>query len=647
MCGISAIINPLGNDPDLLPRLARMHAVIPHRGPDGEGFLAVGASQATARSDRLETLADVGPVQVGLAFRRLRICDLSPAAQQPMAGANGEHWLVFNGEIYNFRELRRELEAHGHPFRTHGDTEVVLHAYTQWGSGCFARLHGMWAICIVDLARRSVVLSRDRFGIKPLYYGNDARGGLLIGSEIKQLLAAGQSMLQANRPLVEMYLRGQRYPALEETFFDGITAVPPATFCEIPLGASAAPLQFREYWSLSNFTARDNQTNYADALLHTRQLLDQAVASHRVADVPVNALLSGGLDSSMIVALAHRQGATAMSTYSLGYRDRAPQFCEMPFVEALALRDGIRNQETSMDANWVASHVDAVLWTLEEPPLAMPAFAQYRLFQFCAEQGERVLLDGQGADEVTAGYQYHQRAFIRDRLVTGRYGALLQEARAMARREKRHAGSVLFDMFLRPRLQRRPAQPWVVPAPPRGNAGQFAHARADRGNDTSEVNRQLYFDVRWGNLKIVLGYGDRSAMAHSIESRVPYLDTAFVEWMFTLPDHFKIGQGDRKRLQRDVGRSCLPPAITERADRMGYGTPDEQMIRGALWPDIRASVLDPAFSGHGWVERAAVERCLGDFRAGRHNDYRAIWRLWMMSRWANRFLTGDRRADRP
>jgi asparagine synthase (glutamine-hydrolysing) len=645
MCGISAIINPQASDPALLSRLARMHGVIAHRGPDGEGFLAVGAGHETTRSERLQTLANVGPVRVGLAFRRLSICDLSALAAQPMASADRSLWLMFNGEIYNFRKLRRELEALGRRFKTHGDTEVVLQAYAQWGSACFARMHGMWALCLVDLARQRVLLSRDRFGIKPLYYASDATGGLLIASEIKQILAAGQVAIEANRPLIEMYLRGQRYPAIEETFFAGIRPMPPATWCEFPLNTPLAPLEFRPYWSLGDFRAGTRRPNYADALHHTGQLLDQAVASHRVADVPVNALLSGGLDSSTIVALARQQGAPSLATYSLGYRETAPEFCEMPYVEALTRRDGIRNHETTLDAAWVAAHVDDVLSALEEPPLAMPAFAQYRMFQFCAEHGERVLLDGQGADEVTAGYQYHQRAFIRDRLVTRRFGAMARELRAMARHDGRHASGIFFDMFVRPRLQSRPAYPWIVPSAPRADAAAFAAARADRGGDSSDVNRQLYFDVRWGNLKIVLGYGDRSAMAHSIESRVPYLDTAFVEWMFSLPDDYKIGGGERKRLQRDVARQWLPPMITDRVDRMGYGTPDAQMIRHDLWPDIRASVLDPGFAAHGWVERTAVERFLGDFHAGRHNDYRAIWRLWMLSRWASRFLTGDQRAS--
>ena len=329
--------------------------------------------------------------------------------------------------------------------------------------------------------------------------------------------------------------------------------------------------------------------------------------------------------------------ARKLPTYSIGYRDVAPAFCEMPFVDAMARRDGIENHETTFDAAWIADNADRILWTLEEPPLAMPAFAQYRMFEFCAEHGATVILDGQGADEITAGYPYHQRAFIKERLLRRQWSAAWSELQAIARRERRSAAMVFFDFFLRHYTRRRPQFPWIADAGPRTGDPDFALARGDYGRDRSLVNRQLYFDVHWGNVKIVLGYGDRNAMAHSIEARVPYFDRAFVELLFSLPDSFKIGDGDRKRALRDVARRYVPPEITERADRMGFGTPDETMIRGALSQVIADAVNDPAFRDAGWIVPDATDKFLQDFREGRHNDFRAIWRLFMLSRWARRF----------
>ena len=636
MCGISVLLDPAGS-PGFTQRLLAMHAVIRHRGPDGEGFLVADAHGKFDRAAAAEQLRRDAAPRVGFAFRRLKICDLSAAADQPMGSADGKIWVIFNGEVYNFRELRLDLEAKGHVFRTRGDTEVVLAAFEQWGTRCFERLDGMWAIVILDLNRNRLVVSRDRFGIKPLYWMIDRSGALLLASEIKQLLAATEGEPpRSNRPLIMAFLRGGRFPTLEETFFEGIRSVPPASWCEIDLAAPAAP-RFQRYWNLAAFTAERNTLSYDEAVARVEDTLARAVESHRQADVKVGALLSGGLDSSTLVGLAHRNGGRMLPTYSLGYRDAAPRFCEMPFVDAMTRRDGIENHETSFDAAWIADNTDRILWTLEEPPLAMPAFAQFRMFEFCAEHGATVILDGQGSDEITGGYPYHQRALLKDRLLHRQPLAMLTELRAIARREQRSAAAVFYDFFIYPYLRERPQFPWIADGGLRTGDPDFTFAKSDYGHDPSLVNRLLYFDVRWGNVKIVLGYGDRNAMAHSIEARVPYFDRSFVELMFSLPDGFKIGNGDRKRALRDVARRYVPPDITERADRMGFGTPDEDMIRGPLRQLIADAVNDPAFRASGWIVPEAADRFLLDFQQNRHGDFRGVWRLFALSRWARRF----------
>jgi asparagine synthase (glutamine-hydrolysing) len=640
MCGISVLLYSTGS-PRLISRLLAMHGVIRHRGPDGEGFLLGDERGNVDHATAPEALEATAAPRVGFAFRRLKICDLSEAADQPMGSADGKTWIVFNGEIYNFRELRGELQAKGHVFRSSGDTEVILAAFEEWGENCFARLDGMWAIVILDLRRNRLVVSRDRFGIKPLYWTIDDNGAVLLASEIKQMLAASEArVLRSNRPLIAAFLRGYRYPVLEETFFEGVRSVPPATWCEIDLAAPAEP-RFRRYWALEDFTAERNQFSYREAIVRTEEVLGHAVASHCQGDVKVGALLSGGLDSSTLVGLAHRNGAPKLPTYSLGYRDAAPQFCEMPYVDAMTRRDGIENHETTIDAAWVADNTDRILWALEEPPLAMPAFAQYRIFQFCAQHGATVILDGQGADEITAGYAYHQRLFIKDRLLRGQLLPALSELRAIGKRERRAAAAIFYDYFIGPRFRARPSFSWIADATARANSPDVAFAQGDHGHDHSLTNRQLYFDVHWGNVKIVLGYGDRNAMAHSIESRVPYFDRAFVELLFSLPDDFKIGNGDRKRVLRDVARRYVPPEITERADRMGFGTPDEEMIRGPLREIIADAVKDPQLRAAGWIVPEQADRFLIDFQQGRHQDFRAVWRLFALSRWARRFGVKD------
>jgi asparagine synthase (glutamine-hydrolysing) len=640
MCGISVLLDTAGS-PRVTSRLLAMHSVIRHRGPDGEGFLLLDAQGSVTRADQADALRAVATPRMGFAFRRLKICDLSEAAAQPMGSADGRTWVCFNGEIYNFRELRAELEAKGRAFLTSGDTEVVLAAFEEWGERSFARLEGMWAIVILDLRRNRLVIARDRFGIKPVLWSIDDDGAMLFASEIKQILAAmsGRSP-RSNRPLIAMFLRGQRYPTTEETFFERIRCVPPATWCEVDLTAPAQP-RFQPYWSLADFTAAHNALSYEEALARAEDLLTRAVASHRQADVKVGALLSGGLDSATLVALAHKNGAPKLPTYSLGYRDAAPHFCEMRYVDAMARRDGLENHETTLDDAWIAANTDRILWTLEEPPLAMPAFAQFRVFELCAQHGATVVLDGQGSDEITGGYQYHQRAFLKDRLLQGRPLAMLSELRTIARRDGRSAAAIFAEYFMRPYLRRAQHSPWVADGGMRTDAADFALARADYGRDRLLVNRLLFFDVRWGNVKIVLGYGDRNAMAHSVEARVPYFDRAFVELLFSLPDTYKICCGDRKRLLRDIARRYVPREITERGDRMGFGTPDEQMIRGPLRATIAEAVNDPAFRAAGWVNAPEASRFLLDFHKGSHQDFRAVWRLFGLSRWARRFSVSN------
>ena len=329
----------------------------------------------------------------------------------------------------------------------------------------------------------------------------------------------------------------------------------------------------------------------------------------------VGALLSGGLDSSTIAALLASTAGRDHPTFSFGVRGAAPALDELPYAEAVARAHGLPNHQAGMDAHWVRAHAPAVIRALEEPPLALPALAQYRTFQLCREHGATVVLDGQGADEVLGGYPYHQRTLVADRLRRGRFGDAGRELRAIALRERVGRMRLLAAVALptlRGRLRRR--LPWVA-SPPRRGGEDVGRARADRGHDPSALNRQLYWDVRWGNVKIVLGYTDRNAMAHSVEARVPFFDRALVEFAFTLPDHFKVGDGQRKRILRDSARAFLPPEVTERPDRLGFAVPAGALM-GALLPDVRAAIQDSGILSSRWLHRTPALRMLDRFAAG-------------------------------
>ncbi len=500
----------------------------------------------------------------------------------------------------------------------------------------------MWAIVVLDLARRRLVASRDRFGIKPLYWAEDG-GRLLLASEIKQILAARGTTPTAYAPLVAAFLRGSRYPCLEETFFEGVRSVPPATWFEIPLhGDRPASPRFHPYWRLSDSWCPDpGVPTYPDASERFEASLRAAVASHSVADVTVGSLLSGGLDSSTLARLLSDQARSKgreCPTFSFGFRGQDLPFCELRYVDALVRQEGLQNYDTSLDAPWVERNIGRVVRTLEEPPLGIPALAQYRVFELCRAHGSTVVLDGEGADEILAGYPYHQRLLVADRVRRLRLGDVAHELRAIAAREGRAVMDVAKEYFVDPLRRRasRPA-PWTPPAyGERPFREELLASREDVGQDSSLVNRRLYFDVRWGNVKLVLGYTDKSAMAHSVEARVPFFDRALVELAFSLPDHHKVGGGDRKRILRDVARPLLPSEITERADRMGFGTPDEALFQSGLWATARER-LSGGFLDSACFDRTVVRRFVDDFAAGRNQDFRGLWRLFALASWQDEF----------
>ncbi|MEO8033320.1 MAG: asparagine synthase (glutamine-hydrolyzing) [Acidobacteriota bacterium] len=640
MCGISVVFDR-SSRAESVASLLRLHGPIEHRGPDGEGVLLVDRDLQPACFD-LAAAAECTAPLVGVAFRRLKILDLSAAAAQPMASSSRKIWIAFNGEIYNFRELRAELAAKGHTFRSSGDTEVVLAAYEEWGEDCFPRLEGMWAIVIVDLERRRLVVSRDRFGIKPLYWALSG-GRFLLASEAKQILNGCEGRPRANAAMIRRHLDGERYPMTEETFFEGIESVPAGCWFGLSLDdpAPARP-SFQRYWDLSSFHANGEIPDY-DAKKHElRELLEAAVENERIADVPLGALLSGGLDSSLLTALLLRspaRGDNPLPTVSLGFRDAAPEFCELRYVDAMKRRPGLSSSEVTFDAVWVARNASRVLRAIEEPPLAFAALAQFRTFEACRERGLKVVIDGQGADEIFGGYPLHERLLVLDRLRHGRIGSFFSELDAIAQRQHLGRMHLITRGLLAPSLAGRlPRARWIRQDYERDAQHRAAsEAEADQSADRSMLNRRLHFEVKWGNVRIVLGYGDRSSMAHSVEARVPFFDRRIVELAFSLPDSFKIGRGDRKRILRDVARDVVPPEITERADRMGFASPESRMIRETLWPEMRRGIRAFAAEHPFIVDRTGVERLIRAFESGSLTVTRPLWRLYATHLWQAEF----------
>lgn len=642
MCGISAIID-LQPTQSLPHDVWEMHRQIPHRGPDGEGFVCVdqqGCVSSAHSAAALHALPRTQPWRLGLGFRWLKIQDLDVRAAQPMSTPDQTLWVLLNGEIYNFRALRSELQQQGYHFRTASDTEVVLAAYQAWGTDCLRRFNGMWALVIADLRRQTVVLSRDRLGIKPLFYAVD-RQRCYVASEIKQVVSALATRPAVHQRRVVDFLGGRRTQPCETTFFAGIASVPAATYAEINLCDSRPmSLTFQPYWDLAEFACAEaaSPLNFVEACATFEALLSDAVTLQRTAAVSLGSLLSGGLDSSTLTALLARQGQHA--SFSLVFPG-AGALDESPYIQAVVQRYGLRNFTTTLPPAWIHEHLPQITWMQDEPLSGPAVAAQYRVYQLAAAHGVRVMLDGQGADEILAGYPRHQLALLQEWFQAGRWGKLAHAVAHHLGAEPRLLGSfawqagraVLRQLCHRPPPSTLPA--WLsVEARKVLRADVSATKPPRQSREPAGLQRMLYADVHSGNLKAVLHIGDRNSMAHAIESRVPYLDHRLVEFAFQLPAAYKAGNGLRKRLLRTVAHTYLPSSVLQRRDRIGFGVPHQAWCHARFLQALRDVCRSTVVRTSPWFDQVHLETCLAGVSAGRPQDALSLWRVYALWQWA-------------
>ena len=591
MCGIAGIWDRSGR-PVEREALERMGAIQRHRGPDGAGVWLDG--------------------EVGLANRRLAVVDPTPAGDQPMGLPERGLWLTYNGEIHNYVELRRELEAAGARFRTHTDTEVVLHAYAAWGPDAFERFNGMWALGLWDARSRSLVLSRDRFGIKPICYS--ARGErVAFASEPKAILAAFPEEREPDDREIARFLGGAFTDAGETTFFANVRVVPPAT-C---LVWSRDGVERRSTWSFEP----GEETPRPDAEERFRELLRDAVRVRMRSDVPVGACLSGGLDSSAIAALVDVPPERPMHCFSLrydGWRDD-----ESRFAEAAAERGG------PFELHWVRPEpgdlletIRLIVWHHDAPTPIRGRLAQWHVLQE-AGRHVKVVLDGQGGDELLAGYSRYVVPFVLDRLRLGggdRRG-LPRELAGLARIESR---SRLWFLVLAAARYARTSSPPEHPY-------------------RSRLNNALWRELRSEGLPEVLHAEDALSMAFSVESRTPFLDHRLVELCFSLPFTDKIADGWTKSVLRRALRDDVPPENLARRRKLGFSAPvAEWLRRDETRRAVRELLLDRRALGRGYLDRRRVELGLRAFESGppMYAAHRAgrIWRWIALELWAQEFL---------
>jgi asparagine synthase (glutamine-hydrolysing) len=566
MCGFSAVLRlDQGSvDPAIIQRMSE---VIRHRGPDDSGTYFCGA--------------------VGMGFRRLSILDITPSGHQPMTSEDGQVTIAFNGEIYNYVELRRNLQSLGHSFRSTGDTEVLLHAYRQWGAGCLERLNGMWAFLIFDKKRGVIFGSRDRFGLKPLYRYS-SRDYILFGSEIKAIRASGLYAGGLNQMTTARYLLQGQLEESPDTFYSDIEQIPAGTAFEVNLQG-----RFRQwkYWSLE--AQRGGEV--ADPAAAFAELFEDAIRLHMRSDVAVGVTLSGGLDSTSIICATARLRPSDPSTGPLlAFCYQAPEFDESVYIADTLRQVGatLLNLEASPRTLW--SDLCEMLWHQDEPVHSMTAVIGYQLMRLAAENGVKVILTGQGADETIGGYEVYFRDYWYSLLTTGRMSDAWDQVGAYALTHGGHRTALFlrqlrhqFQVALRSLKAYRQMAGWAQRRRLRSSntwfdGGLIEMLPARDNLDKSDLRFQLRRAVEIAPLPLYLRVDDRNSMAHSVEARLPFLDYRLVSLVSSLAPEWHLRGPWNKFVLRESMRGLIPESVRLRADKMGFPHPARDWFANEL-----------------------------------------------------------------
>jgi asparagine synthase (glutamine-hydrolysing) len=629
MCGIAAVISLAGSS--VPPALcARIDAALAHRGPDASGLM-------TCRRDG--TPAPPDAAEVALLHRRLSIIDLDPRANQPMASADGRYVLIFNGEIYNYVELREALKRDGHVFRTTSDSEVLIAAYASWGEKALNRFTGMYAFALLDRQKREMFIARDPFGIKPLFWARGS-GHLALASEIGPLLdvpGVGRAIDLARTCL---FLSVGQTDEGERTMFANVRSLPAGTFARICLDAPAvAPVPF---WRPS-IAVRDRSP--AAAAREVREALVRSVELHLRSDVPTGISLSGGIDSSAIIACARAVGGPGADLRTFSFTATGSEVDETPYIALAAQAAGAQRYGVRIAPEEIVADIDRLIAVQGEPFGSLSMYAQHRVMGLARDNGIKVILDGQGADELFAGYRPYLARRLSELLASFRLPEAVRFMRAMATLPG--TGARLVAQALEPavspelrglarRLVGRPLLPPWIDGRWFAEKSAFATGSALRAGPHF-FHEALVQSLTETVLPALLRYGDRNSMAFSIESRVPFLTPDLADLAYSLPaERLVDGAAVSKAVLRDAMRGLVPDAILDRRDKIAFSTPD-RMWGEALRPFFQRTLRSDVARALPWL-RADAALAAYDRRSARASGFGFdLWRTVNVIRWIERF----------
>ncbi|HXJ79761.1 MAG TPA: asparagine synthase (glutamine-hydrolyzing) [Candidatus Methylomirabilis sp.] len=617
MCGICGQFNFGSGAPVTLPGVQQMTETLVHRGPDDEGYHIAGP--------------------LGLGFRRLSIIDLG-GGHQPMSDAAQTVWVIFNGEIYNFRELRQELESWGHRFRTRSDTEVIVHGYKQWGTDVFDRLNGMFGVAIWDTARQRLVLARDAMGIKLVYYAIQD-GKVWFGSEMRPVVSGLGRPPDVDPVAVNLFLR-YRYTPSPLTIFKGIEKLAPGTMM-IFEGGRARRERWYRYAPAPFATPKRDDEAYHELL----ELYRAAVGRHLISDVPVGILLSGGLDSGLLLALMNEHGSR-WPAYTVGYGE-SYEDDELGDASETALLLGARHIPVRLDQAEFEQSLPGIVASLEEPIAASSIVPMYFVCRR-ARQDVKVALIGQGPDELFGGYKRHLGVRYGDywRRLPGSVRHVLGSAIAQLPRNetlKRGVVSLGVDDRLR-RYQHvfslRPSEAvdglfheGVLPAAAGDRVLDYWSELLPQMEQTDELGGLQLLEVRSSLPDELLMYADKLSMAHGLEVRVPYLDRTVVEYVQRLEAGLKVRRGSRKWLHRQICRELLPWPILKRKKRGFAVNVVDDWLRSSLSGKLSDLLLDPGSRMFSVLKPEPVRALLDEHRSQRQDNHKLLFSLVLFEQW--------------
>lgn len=617
MCGISGIIG--GGSPEVLKA---MTDVIAHRGPDDHGTKWFSEGR------------------VGLGHRRLSIIDLSPLGHQPMTYRGHGRWIIFNGEIYNFNDVRKELEGRGHVFRSHSDTEVILAGYEEWGDDVCRHLNGMFAFAIWDAPRQRLFAARDRLGVKPFYYAV-SNGAFVFSSEIKGLLKSGMVDRAIDLESLDFYLALQYVPGPKTLFRDVLKLMPGTT-----LVYESGRITLRPYWQAPyGETAEDaGERRFIDEL---RPLFEDAVKIRMISDVPIGAFLSGGIDSSIVVGEMARLSREPIRTYSVGFVEGGKHYDELPFAEIVSRRYGTEHRVVVCDADEAAREIPDLIYYLDEP-VNETLIYPYNKVSRLAKQTASVVLTGEGADEFLHGYRYYsvldqyRRTF--DRLpgpVRAAIGAVVSRTDIVENTKVR----ILAALLRNSEAERVVQWGTIIPEPERRRLTRYAGGTRVDSFFESLVPATLdrssvasFLEHRYRMVDYILMRTDKMSMETALECRSPFLDYRVVEFMTRLPKRYKNPDGVAKYFLRKAFAGDVPGEILDRGKK-----PFAAPIHSWLGPLTKRYLVQSELVRDGVLDGSAVAVYLSFDRDGRAVHAIKLWLLLMLEVWYRHYITGSER----